>query len=362
MLEEVLEGAFEADPLHDLAHLAMDALDLAQADVVDLLGGVIGGRVIAEALVVIIGAVGKAPDAVVGGSDLLLRFHQGDDALVGGLHLLDQDLAALRDQARLVGLRDRCRVHLLLQILEQGGILARAEGGAGDDVARVADDVRIDPFGRQHAHRLPLFGLDEQLVHHVVDALEAADISLGGGEVGHAMDIDEEGRQLRLRPIHLVEDVAVLAEGEGAFAAHHHILKQVVGKLVGGREAGAVELALHRGEGAQVQLMLRDGGGVGEIAPNAVILVDDAAIGLGQRRQLQLGLVIGFEERGELGAVLGGCGRCGGRRGFGRRSLRHRRAGGDEGGGGEQNQSGHEARHPVPGIVMGPPLRKRTPL
>ena len=84
----------------------MDSRDLRQAELVDLVGAKVGGRVIADQRGILGGAIGEAPDAVVGAGEALLRFHQRDDAAVGGADIVDQGAAAGLDQLRLFRCRD----------------------------------------------------------------------------------------------------------------------------------------------------------------------------------------------------------------------------------------------------------------
>jgi hypothetical protein len=94
------------------------------------------------------------------------------------------------------------------------------------------------------------------------------------------VDVDQERRALALRAVHLIEDIAVLAIREDAAAAIDHVLEQVVAQLVLGRERRPVETRAQVGERGDVEIAAGERGLVGELAPAAIILVLDAAIGL----------------------------------------------------------------------------------
>ena len=99
------------------------------------------------------------------------------------------------------------------------------------------------------------------------------------------------------------------------------IQQQIVAQLVVGVQRGAVEPRLHRLGGRAGRARGRpDRRFVGELVDPAIIRVLDPAIRLAQRRQRQLGLVIGLEESGERrvarrngagraagAAAIGGC-------------------------------------------------------
>jgi hypothetical protein len=111
------------------------------------------------------------------------------------------------------------------------------------------------------------------------------------------VNVDQESGPLALGAVHLIEDVTIVAEGEEAAAALHHILEQIVAELILGRELGAVEPRAQIGERGHVEVALGELGLVGELVPAAVILVLDTAIGLAVRRQVELGLVIASKKR-----------------------------------------------------------------
>ena len=73
-----------AEFLQDGAHFGFDAGHFLQADLMHLLGGVIGGGLAAQALGVVGFAVGQFPDAVLGGGFLFQFGEVGNELLVGG--------------------------------------------------------------------------------------------------------------------------------------------------------------------------------------------------------------------------------------------------------------------------------------
>ena len=80
------------------------ARDFAQADGVDLVGGEIGGGVIAEERVVISRSVGEAPHAVVGRGDRLLALFDGPARAI-------RCASAITEYASRLGLETRAGLH-----------------------------------------------------------------------------------------------------------------------------------------------------------------------------------------------------------------------------------------------------------
>jgi hypothetical protein len=140
-----------------------------------------------------------------------------------------------------LGRRDRKLAHLGLEVGEQGAVRPAIERRTLGDVAAVVDDVRIDPLRRQHALGLAILGLGDCLVENRIHALQPAHIGLRIREVVDPVDVDQESGPLALGAVHLIEDVTIVAEGEEAAAALHHILEQIVAELVLGRERRPVE-------------------------------------------------------------------------------------------------------------------------
>ena len=99
-----------------------------------------------------------------------------------------------------------------------------------------------------------------------------------------------------MRAAHLVEDIAIVAKREQRRAALRHGIEQPIAERILARQLGKIIVGAHRRRGGLQQFFLARFGRVGEIAPAAVVLVADAAIGLGERRERELLRIVGFEQ------------------------------------------------------------------
>ena len=125
MLEEGRQVALEADFLHDRFHLAPDARDFSEADVVDLarrevrLGGPERDLRLVEAV-----AVRELPDAIRAGRLRALRLDGREHRLDAGPDRAFHRGDALVEQALLLRIRDLELFHLAAEVGEQRRILA----------------------------------------------------------------------------------------------------------------------------------------------------------------------------------------------------------------------------------------------
>ncbi len=272
----------------------MDTLDLAQSDVVDLVGGEIGGGVIGEQRFVILRALREAPDPVLRRCDRLLAFHLGEQPLIGGagVGVPGARRSTLFDICALSAVE---RGDLGAVILEDRIVIARRE-----QVFDVRDDIGVDPVGRHHPGGRTGSRLRGQRIDHRAQPRDAADI--GGCALGavDAVDVDQEGGQLALRAVHLVEDIAIVAKRVERGAARGHGVEQSVAERILARQCGKLVIGAHGRRSGLQQILFALFGGGGEIAPATVILVADPAIGLGQRRERKLLGVVGFEQLSQI--------------------------------------------------------------
>ena len=125
----------------------MDARNLCEAQFVDLVGRHIGCGIIGQAFGIIAGTIGKAPDTVVRSSDFLLHGHFGNQGFIGWLDRIVERLCSLLDQKILFNSADAKFGDLGLEIGVERGIGTFTKRRAGNDVAGVADDIGVNPFG-----------------------------------------------------------------------------------------------------------------------------------------------------------------------------------------------------------------------
>ena len=268
----------EALRVGDLGHLALDALDLGQADLVDLLRGLVGGGHLLDLEAVDRLAIGQVPHA--GLAAPVRRVVVGDKLAqlrVGGAHVVVDRGEDGVIQALLVGRRDRFGE--MLQRLGEHAVHAGRLLDAGD---------LLDHFFQQVLRRHHLVGhalarhrsdLVEQRRHRL-QARQVVVVLLGAVERDRA---DEAG-QRDVHAAHLVQRHLVELEVVGAQRvlqlAHHQLLVQLVavGKAAGVDRLEALEEILGR---LMVGLQMRQRG----IAP-AIVVAQVA------------------EDGGELGAVL----------------------------------------------------------
>ena len=291
VLDGVAEGGevFVAGLVGDVGHLGGDALDLVEADLMDLRGCEVGGGLVADGDLVAVLAVGEGGDAdggaAVGGVVV------GDELGEGGEGGVDLGCDYLLDgggEALTVG------------VGEAGGHLFDGveEGLGGDDVVDLGGDFFEDEArGHEvifHAEAQDFGGLGEDagdlveagyVVLVVLDGVEGD----GVGEVGEG-DVDA---------LLLVDGHLVVLEVEGLDALLELALHELVGEEILVGEAGGVD----GGEADEVGLVLgvlRGDAGervVGELVVVAVVADGGGALG----GVLEAGLPLVFEE-----GVLGG--------------------------------------------------------
>ena len=284
VVEIGLKVALHPHLLLDDAHFLMDPRDLREAQLVDLFRRHVGCGVIGQTLGIIAGAIPEAPHAVVGSGDFFLRRHFGYQRLIGWLHCAVERLRRVGNQKIFFDLANVELADLPLEIGKQRRIGATVKRRASDDVARVVDDIGVDPFGRHDALRGASLGLLNGLAHPRANAEQAAHIGAGVGLIVNAVDVNQEGRQFALRTVHLVKDIAIVVILNGRLTALGPLFKQAIGQPVFRRQLCGVKACAHFLERrARGVIGARLGCG-GEIVPPAIVAVFYAPIGFAQRR------------------------------------------------------------------------------
>ena len=312
----------------------MNPRHIVEAELVDLVGGHVAIGIVGELRGVIIGAIRQPPDAIIGGGHRLLADHFAAQLLVGDLRVGVPRIVCAGLEVLLGRGVEIERVDLAPKVLQH-----RIVEPLREQIVDIGDDIGVDPVGRHDAVVGALGRLARIVLQHAPHVRDARDIGLGVRGLGHTVDVDEEGRQPRLLAEHLVEEEAVTAERLEPLFHRQIAQEEIVADAVLHVERRAIELRLHRIGGVLHEAQLRDVVGFRHIAPGAVILVDDAAIGLGRRREFELHRVV-ILEQGREPRIGGRLGAGGG----GELARLGRRAGG---GGGEQGGGKRQADHAV---------------
>ena len=173
--------------------------------------------------------------------------------------------------------------NLLAEVAHERAVLAAViEGRSGDHALGVRQDIvinegrRLDSVSQRNPRILKV------LFHVCGHAIETGDVGLGIGFGGDLVLIDQESRNLGLRAVHLVKDVAVVAVfvvGLGGLQVQLGDAPREFGLMV---QQGRIERRLHFGNIGALDLQLFQHIGVGDIVPLTVIVLD-AEIGLRDR-------------------------------------------------------------------------------
>ena len=293
-LEEVLQGAFEAHLVHDGAHLAMDAVDLGEADIMDFLGRQVGQGGEAGQLAFVIGlAARQFPGAVTRIRHLGMALEHVDQAAIGQADRAFQSLGRAGDEIVLRVLVDVQRLHLAAEIGQQRALAAAVvKGRTGDQGLRVADEIVESETRRQDAGLGAFVGAGDQRVENRAQSFQAADIGLGVIGILDPVLADQQGRHAGVRTEHLGEDIILVAEFILPDAGFLQIFEDTIGNPGVGIERVIVETVAHIGEAVDAALLVGGGGLVCHGIPAAigVQIVDPAELGLGLRRADQIGL------------------------------------------------------------------------
>ena len=193
--EEVLQRAGEADLGLDGLHLGLDAGDLGQTDLMDLVGGQVGGGRELEPGVVIGLALRQAPHARIA---VRLGLHLGQrrqHGLEPGLVGSGQGGAGFRQQPVLGRLIRLQRRDLLGEVSPDRIVRPIVERCAGDDVTGVGDGRRKDEARRDDGRRRALTQFLGHLIHLRLGGLDPRDIGLGVGHAGDPVVVDQKDRQ-----------------------------------------------------------------------------------------------------------------------------------------------------------------------
>ena len=226
--EELLERTGEAYLALDPLHLAVDALDLLEADAVDLVGGEVDRGRDAQAMVVIIGPLRQAPCAVVAGRSSFDRIQCRQHRLVAAAERANQRVARGDDQPVLLGLCNVEAADLGLEVREHRHVGPVGEGRASEDPAAVGAH-RIEVEARRHDSELGLAAhVGGDLAHHPLDLAQPRDVCLCVGDAVDAVVVDQEHGQIAHRAAVVGRRKAVPAPAERLAVALHFLLEQSV--------------------------------------------------------------------------------------------------------------------------------------
>ena len=328
--EECVEVALEADALHHALHLAADARDLGEADLVDLGRRERGGGDVPDA----VGVPGLAirqriePDARARARQVLVA-HEVVQAPVGRHDLVLDGRAVGRGEALAIGgaealgqVADRSPEHRVLRALDDVRGELRQDALGEHPRQRVA---ALHPLAHVHDGLVrpgdeTLEALQELVV--VLHRLERLD-AVAGAELGEGVG---DGIELVERD----EVIRVAVTLDLAFAGR---LEDLVGEQVLALQTARVELT-QPGEVVPLELFRARPPLGRDRDLEAVVVAGVADRGGAHRVQLQVVLEVGLDEFIEATRLGGGIGRDGVRnRGAVRRRRRGVCAGGEEQGG-----------------------------
>ena len=149
-----------AEALRDLEQLPFDAGDLAQADLVDLIGGEIRRRALADAHVVAMDAVGERPHPDLAAAvRRVVVLHERGELAVRGEHAVADRAEELAADAPALGLGDRRGE--IRQRLRERRLLRRLRGDAG----RLRRNFLEEELRRHEAVLHPLPHRRDRVVH-----------------------------------------------------------------------------------------------------------------------------------------------------------------------------------------------------
>ena len=325
--EEFLQRAFKADFLLDGFHFFVDARHFGEANLVDFVGRQVRRGLRGQQMVV----VGLAIWLSVGANRAVrvrrvghVFFGKGDNGFIGRLEIVDQRDAGLLQLGVGLFLGQLAGFGKLgdfgFHVSIERAVFAFGERGAGDDLLRLVDHAFIGKFRRMDAAGGRLLRYDNGLVHGPAGLADPGDQGVEVCNGTHVVEIDQERGHEALRPVHLVEDVAIIEIVFSGDFLLGLVLPDVIGNPVGRGERLIVELAFHLfgrcHAPGQLFLMALDGEAV-----DLVILVLAAKEGQANRAELQLFFIFCVEPGVEALAI--GCHLLGGdsrlfRRGSGR--------------------------------------------
>ena len=309
--EELVQRAFKADLGLDGFHLAMNAINFREAEIVDFVRRHAGGRHLRQHEVIECGAVRLGADTLRAGRigrvcKVFLR--KGDDVLVhrleiageGGFGFGDQRGSCLRGRLACV----HKGLNICLEVGEDRAVRTVRKRRAGDQLLRFGNYGLIGELRRVHALASLVLGLRQQFLQPPGAFGDTLHIGAGIGLLVHRMELHEEGRHEGVHAAHLVEDQAVVAEVDGLRSALILVDPEIVGILVGGRKLLVVEgrFQLIDGRFRLGQLLILAGDGQ---TVDLVILVLAAKEGQLDRAILQLFFIFGIEPSVQLLAERG---------------------------------------------------------
>ena len=211
-------------------HLLGDARHLGQAQLMQLVGGHVGGGVLAHAPGVVGVAVGQVPGAVIALRLGLERDEVVDEGGVRRLDLLLHGRLGSGEQARARG-----RVHLvrrdLVQLLLEADVEQVLLGRLGDEALHLRNHFLHGELRRDDPLALAQLELLQHLGQLGREGVEAGDVVLGLAAGGDLVHLGHEVRQRALHAEHLVDGEIVVAEAVALDLDAQEVLQRVVGQL-----------------------------------------------------------------------------------------------------------------------------------
>ena len=240
----------------DLLHLAADALDLFQPELVHLVGRHVGRGLVAHLVRVERVAVRQAPDAVVARRLRLELLEVRDQALVGRVHRLLDRVRGVGEQPVARGL-----VHLVLvdlvELLLERGVQHVLLGLVVDEALHLRQNLVHRELRRDDALGLAELQPLDHLVELRAEERQADVVVLRLLLVRHLVLLRQEVRQRALDAEQLVHREVVVAELVALDLAAHEVVEDVVAELRLALERVAVVLVQHRVVAFELLRLLR---------------------------------------------------------------------------------------------------------
>jgi hypothetical protein len=302
-----LQRAFDTDLPLDRFHLVVDARDLGEPELVDLVGRHRGRRHRREPLCVERGPVRQLPNArgdFVGvlevGFDprnqrVVRRFEVIDER---GAHARAQRLGARRIDLAACGEAGDLRVRIGV---ERRLAVARKRR-ARNERPRRRDNRLVGEPRRMHAFAGRELRAREQLAHRTADAGDPRDVGDHVRVLVDAVKIDQRLRERRVRRAHLMKGVRATPERQRRLGPLEPIDPQVVRRARLRREIRAIELARQIAHRLPPPLDLRVLRAFGKLV-DAVVVVLATELRLRQRAEVELLLVTRVEPRVQARAL-----------------------------------------------------------
>ena len=224
----------------------MNAGDLGDTELVDLLGGDIHRRIAVQQVVVILAALRMFPYAVIIIGDGFLFLKQRDQTAIDRRDNIVERSSGCFEQAVGLLLAEFQRRDLATEITHQRAVFtAVIERSTRDDVARGGHHRLIGPARGIDPHFGRAAGVRDLLVHVGAHIAQAADIGLGIFQGINTVIIDQEGRTVHVRAGARCECVAVIPPLTARLCAGGIVLGETPGNLGGAVQRVKVEIVQH---------------------------------------------------------------------------------------------------------------------